>query len=64
MSIFSTEDQERFILLRDRGLTLEEIAGILEVEEEKLERWDAALVQEPEINLQKELARERIRRKI
>ncbi len=64
MSILSTEDRERFIVLRDRGLSLDEIADIIEVEEEKLERWDAALIQQPQIDIQRELHRERIRSNI
>lgn len=64
MSILSTEDRERFIVLRDRGLSLDEIADIIDVEKEKLERWDAALIQQPQIDIQKELKRERIRSNI
>ncbi len=64
MSILSTENRERFIVLRDRGLSLDEIADIIDVEKEKLERWDAALIQQPQIDIQKELKRERIRSNI
>jgi len=64
VSILSTENRERFIVLRDRGLSLDEIADIIDVEKEKLERWDAALIQQPQIDIQKELKRERIRSNI
>ncbi len=64
MGVFSTEAKEKFIVLRRRGMSLEEISEVIEEEPEELEKWDAALLQEPEINVCRELERERLRKNI
>ncbi|SDL50446.1 hypothetical protein [Halarsenatibacter silvermanii] len=61
MSIFSTEIKERFIVLKDNGYSLDEISQLLNVSMDKIERWNSALIQEPEFDLVEELERERIR---
>ncbi len=64
MSVFSTEKQEKFIILRDNGHSLEEISKILQVDLDKLVHWDISLTQEPEINICEELEKQRIRENI
>lgn len=64
VSVFSTEKQEKFIILRDNGHSLEEISKILQVDLDKLVHWDISLTQEPEINICEELEKQRIRENI
>lgn len=64
MKIFSTEQEEKFIVLRDSGYSLETISKMMNIDEEKLAHWDTALTQEPVINICEELEKQRIREKI